>query len=259
MPETFVPSVPPAAPAPGGEFEPLHRPEPTPPAQRDVRRFQTSLSGAVVRSLNQPSFEAVGAAAVPDSLVHAAREKASREGFAAGYAAGLEASRLAIGQDRAAATAARDLAAEGAAAEVADVVRAVQAAARRLEDESATIASTLVDRTFAAVEALTTAVLGHALETGEDSAMHAVRRALQPLPGAGPVVLSLSPRDADVVLAALASAEVRGLDPLGAGREVAVVAQPGLTRGDAVATSGVTEVDARLDASWQRALRALRS
>lgn len=255
MPDTFVPLL--------GRAEVLTAaftrtgPSGPPAAATDVRRFEVDITTRTRPT--SAAFDVSGGAAIPDALLRAAREEADNEGRAAGYAAGLEAARRASEQDLADAAAARDVAAQRAAAEVAAALQALRVAAGRLDAQMASVTEALAEQTLAAVVSLTTAVLGHALARGEDTALDAVRRALDPLPGTGPVVVRLCPTDADIVARANASAGNDKIDTGPRQRPLSVVADPTLDRGDAVACSGVTEVDARLGTALERALRALRS
>jgi flagellar assembly protein FliH len=184
-------------------------------------------------------FEVASGAAVPDELLASARATARAQGWSTGWAEGMRA---------AAARAEGELArqrAEHAAliaeqhAEVQRAVAALRDAAAELErralptvDEMETL---LLRSAFAVAETL----VGHALLDDETRAPAALARALALAPVGEPVTVRLSPTDHARLIAAGAADPERG-------RSVTLIADAALEPGDAVATTGATEIDARI-------------
>lgn len=170
-------------------------------------------------------------------------EHARAAGFAAGYAAGAR---------RAAADAAQEsmVLRAAAAQQAADVERRLAASLALLAHAAQTVRAlstpVLLDAT-AAVHAgaleLAADVLGSELADGDRSARAALGRVLAAEPTPGPVTVRLHPRD----LAALAGC-THDVDP-----DVALVADPTLQPGDAVAEHTDGSIDARIGAALERA------
>jgi flagellar assembly protein FliH len=190
-----------------------------------------------------PVFE-VGAASagLPEDLVAAARAAARAEGWSVGWADGMRAA-----ADRAAAEAGRRRIADErqraeARAGLERALAAVDSAAADLEQRAlpgaAELEKLLLDAAFTIAEAL----VGHALRDDATRAPAALARVLALAPAGEPVTVRLSPADHALLTAA---------DHL-SGREVSLVADPTLEPGDAIATSGATEIDARIRAGVQR-------
>lgn len=169
-------------------------------------------------------------------------------GHAAGYAAGL---RLAAAE-----TSAREAEREAAlvaalAAERARTdrgVAALDAAARALATRTAPALSSVDELLVAAALTLAEAVVGSELADGPRAARAALSRALSGPDASAVVSVRLHPDDLTVLATAF--------DRTGAGT-VALVPDPGLDRGDAVAVYPDGELDARVASSLERARAAV--
>lgn len=171
------------------------------------------------------------------------------EGFAlghsAGYAVGLRraaeelAARKAELESRQAAEAAADR------ARVEQSVAALAAAARALEARSAPVLAEADTQLVAAALSLAETVLGCELSDGPNAARRALRRALSAPDASAVVTVRLHPDDAAVVREEAAAARV------------AVVVDPSLHYGDAVAVYPDGELDARIGSALARARAAL--
>lgn len=186
-----------------------------------------------------------------DTAVDGERERARAAGYAIGYAAGVREAARQAGHERVRAaeqTAADDARRREEHRELVDALgRAAAAARARTAPVLADAEATLV---AAAVE-LAQAVLRHELADGPRSARAALARALD-VPGAGDVhAVRMHPRDAAIIQAAAAAADVALPDG------VAVVADPTLDLGDAVSEHVDGYLDARVSTALARALAAL--
>lgn len=181
-----------------------------------------------------------------DEVAVAVREQAHREGYDAGYAAGIEAARADAERDR---RHAAELAAAETAQRQAELTRALHTlntAAAQLDDARARAVETVSAELVTAAFSLAQRLLGRELELATNPGIDAVRRALLEAPVDGYVVLHLHPADA---------AALDGLDALATvtgGREVRIAVDPSLERGDCIADVGATRIDARLSAAIER-------
>lgn len=203
-----------------------------------------------------PTFGSARLTVVEDDRVRDTQERARVAGYAAGFAAGSRAAAAAtetlhqrLASEARAAEAART--AEHAAA-VAVLNRAAQGAAARVLpvlDEARALLYT------GAVE-LARALLATELADHEQSAHAALARALDVPHDVQVQTVRLHPAD----LAAVRAAEsARGTDHLPSLDGVVLVADPSLTRGDAVSTFEGGFFDARIEVAFARAVEALRS
>ena len=151
-------------------------------------------------------------------------ERARVQGHAAGYAAGRREAVAALDRDRAAlrAEAERALAAE--ARELRDAAEALRRAAGALSARASAALAATEEQLLAAAVELASLILGRELEDREGSALAAVRRAIDGADGAPVLAVRMNPQD--VALLAAREEDVPG---------VALLADPGLERGDAVA------------------------
>lgn len=180
---------------------------------------------------------------IPQGLIDAAKER----GYATGYAAGARraeedlAARLAqIEQERADEKAAVALALDTA-------LNALNTAATHVAAQTVPALADAEDTLAAAAYDLAEAVLGRELSTGEDTAKDALARVLGH-PEAGQILtVRLHPDDLAVVdgVAELVS------------RNITLIADPALDRGDAIAEMTAGLLDARLGEALQRARTSL--
>lgn len=209
------------------------------------------LGSVAVPSAAEPSrvavFEIATSASVPAELLDRARSAAHAEGYAAGWATGMHAaaSRAAAEAERVRAENDRALAEHRA--RLARSIQALDDAAAALERRAvpaiAEIESLILSSAFAIAEA----VVGDVVADAERRAPATLARALDLAPAGEPVTVRLSADDHALL------ADV----PVPAGREITLVADPQLECGDAVATSGATEIDARIRSGIARVAAAL--
>ncbi|MDM7830545.1 FliH/SctL family protein [Cellulomonas edaphi] len=176
-----------------------------------------------------------------------AYDDARAEGFAAGYAAGVQrANREArVASEAVAAEAAR--AAVLASARVDEALRGLSRAALVVREIAAPVLTDTTAAVHAAALELAEVVLGVELADDERSARAALARVRAAELGPGPVTVRLHPRD---VAAVLASGTADAVD-------VVLEADPSLEPGDAVAEHADGHLDARIGAALRRARAAL--
>lgn len=183
-----------------------------------------------------------------DDVVSAAREQAHSDGFAQGYAEGLELA----GREKSSV-----LDYEIARVREAESIRdqalqrgltALEEAANAFASRQATALSGMEDLLVRAAFDLATTLLGRELELANSPVYDAIRRALAVLPADVPATLSLNPVDVDALGAV---GEISG------GRSVRIVADPDVEPGSCVADGGSTHVDASLAAAIERVREVL--
>lgn len=185
------------------------------------------------------------------SLPPEVAERLAAQARAAGYAIGWAEGRRAADEEtqrlrEELSTQARE-ALDAQAVASANALRAVAAAASRLEERTARIAADLEAQLVEAAFALAEALVGHELAASTDPGRDALRRALALAPQGRPALVRLHPDDA---------ATMSGSSTVD-GRDVVVVADASLSRGDAIVDCDSTNIDARIDAALRRAREAL--
>ena len=180
------------------------------------------------------------------------RSTARTEGYAVGWAQGMREARevTTAARQRAELELLRML--REREAELGQGLAAVSAAAGEVRATTVQRSEEIAEFIMSAAVDLAEAILGAAVSADVlTAARAAVSRALTQLPIAGPAVtVRLNPED-HAALTATDIAELSG------GRDVALVADPGLARGDAVAENRVSTVDATLSAALQRVRQEL--
>jgi flagellar assembly protein FliH len=187
-----------------------------------------------------------------DEVAAEVRVAARAEGYAIGWAAGV---RDATKQVHATATAAEGVRQAEADAQVQAVrttLLVLSQAAQSLEQRAVTPANELRDAVLQAAVELTETLLGRELAVATDPGMDALRRALDLLPTGRPVTVRLHPNDAPTVRNALAAMPAGEL-----GRDVLVVADPGIELGGCIADCDATRVDAQLSTALARVRQVL--
>ena len=176
----------------------------------------------------------------PDALAEAIA-RGYQDGLAEGRAEGLAAGRAAALED-----AARQQAEHATRVEQAiEALRvAVDEAGRRHDEAITGLEGALVAGAFELAEAL----LGRELELATSPGRDAISRALRLAEGTGPVGAHLHPDDI---------ATLGELTSLAPGRELTVIADPGVERGGCVLQVGDGRVDARLGAALGRVREVL--
>jgi flagellar assembly protein FliH len=196
-----------------------------------------------------PIFEVGTSAGVPESLLAPARDAAHAAGYAAGWAHGMQ---MAEQRAAAAATQAHAELQQVVSEQRAGVARglsALHAAADALEQLAVPGAEQLEALILGAAFGIAEALVGHALRDDATRAPAALARILALAPHGEPVTVRLHPADHAIV------ANHSSLD--GDARQLSFVADPQLQLGDAVATSGATEIDARISSGLARIRDAL--
>lgn len=175
-----------------------------------------------------------------------ARTTARAEGYATGWAQGMRAARDATSaaHDRSVDELDRMLRErdERAASAVLALGRAVDGVRAAAETRAVELADYVLAAAVDIAQALLRAELAADTVAG---ARAAVRRALAEVPADEPVTIRLNPED-HVELSGT------GVEDAAVGRTVILVADPTLTRGDAIAVTGVRTVDATLSAAVDR-------
>jgi flagellar assembly protein FliH len=183
-----------------------------------------------------------------DELAAEVREKAQQEGFAAGFAEGLrrghEEAQHQLALDR---TSDEEQLRERTA-ELARARDVLLAAAADLEARQTTALADVEALVLRTAYELAETIVGRELELATDPWRDAVMRAMALVPADSSVVLRLHPADA----ASIESAAEWAL-----GRDMHVVPDPILDRGDCVADAGPMRVDARVSAALARVREVL--
>jgi flagellar assembly protein FliH len=157
-------------------------------------------------------------------------------GFAAGYQDGLAEAAVAIEAETQQLRARLDRA-----------MRAMSAAATELAARQATDIAGVEDALAAAAVELAEAILGRELELAKTPGIDALARALALVPPAQAAVAHMNPAD------------LCDLDPgmLGAGRDLTLVADPGVEPGGCILAVGDSRIDAQLGPALDRVRAAL--
>lgn len=176
-------------------------------------------------------------------LAESTRVAAGSQGYAVGWAEGQRAAREVARVDAEAVAAANAEAQARRAAEHAAAVAALEAAAADLRAAVAGVCATLEEQATDLACQLTEELVGHELTAGSSDV---VRRVLALLPTNPVARVRLHPADLPDGMAGLAE------------HGVTVVADPGLTRGDALVEVDEHVLDLRLETAMQRVREALR-
>jgi flagellar assembly protein FliH len=180
--------------------------------------------------------------------VLAADSEARAAGYAAGWAEGMRAAAVAARADADQAIAAARAATVAQSARITTAVASITAAAGRLDQRVAPELRDLEHLIVAAAFALAEAVIARELATATEPGADAIARALAVAPDGGPVTVRLHPADLATVTG---TGGVPGRTTVD-GREIVLLADPGLQPGDAVADCDATSVDARIGAAVAR-------
>ena len=192
--------------------------EPLAPAPARAPGATLAARGALT-----PDEELALARAEADQLRQAAREQGYQEGFASGHAQALE----------------EAVAGAAALAEAGIALRAeAAAAATRLEDEAVQMALSLAEK-----------VVGGALAVRPELVVDVVRHALRGIVERERVTVLVNPADLPLVSGAMASVQAE----LGGVEHWDVQAERRVARGGAVVRHAHGDVDAQLEAKFQRA------
>lgn len=195
-------------------------------------------------------FEVASSAAVPDDLLAAARAAARSEGYSAGWAAGRRAAAERAAEEAEQRRAEHEELLAEARSQLRRAVAGLDTAAAALEQRAlpttAELESLLLESAFALAEAL----VGAALRDDATRAPAALARVMALAPSGEAITVRLHPGDH-----ALLTADADLLDSVG--RAVTLLADPALAPGDAVATAGATEIDARIRAGVARVREVL--
>ncbi|WP_169514623.1 FliH/SctL family protein [Actinokineospora enzanensis] len=166
------------------------------------------------------------------------RAGAHAEGYATGWAQGMREARTATAAARLRAQAELDRLVALRAAQADAALTAVDTAARQVQATSVRRTEELAGEVLAAAVHLAEAMLGAQLTAAvTESARHGLTRAIADLPATAAVVVRVNPLD---------HAELVAEGDPAPGRTVTLVADPAIARGDAIAQTAVTTVDATL-------------
>lgn len=189
--------------------------------------------------------------AVTESILAGLAERSHQAARAQGYATGwAEGRRVALARAAEEAERVRREVADERArreAEHASALAALEAAVDQLRVRTVEAADELAGHTVEVALELTAAILGREVTTASDPGADALRRALAEVDPTIPTTVRLHPADR------------AALDPVAlAGRKVVVTDDPTLQRGDAVAETDDTLVDATVAAALERVREVLR-
>ena len=208
----------------------------------DLRENPYAIGSFADRRLVDPVL-----AEVFDAAVATARAQAHQDGFAQGYAEGLELA----GREKSSvldyevtrlreAEGIRDHAMQRA-------LEALDSAANAFAERQAAALSGIEDLLLGAAFDLATTLLGRELEVGDSPARDAFRRALTVLPADVAVTVSIHPLDAETLGDAASSST----------RSVRIIVDPDVEPGSCIADGGATHVDASLSAAIERVRQVL--
>ncbi|MGH8890365.1 MAG: FliH/SctL family protein [Acidothermaceae bacterium] len=208
----------------------------------DLRENPYAIGSFADRRLVDPVL-----AEVFEAAVASARDQARKDGFAQGYAEGLELA----GREKSSvldyevtrvreAEAIRDQAMQRA-------LEALDLAANALGERQAAALSGAEDLLLSAALDLATTLLGRELEIADSPVRDALRRALAVLPADVPITVSVHPLDIET-LGDTVSASTRS---------VRIIADPDVEPGSCIADGGATHVDASLTAAIERVRQVL--
>jgi flagellar assembly protein FliH len=184
---------------------------------------------------------------LPEDVREDLRAQAMAAGFAHGWAEGRRAAEEAGRADREQQAAEADAVLVAQVTAVQQVVEAVAGAVAAFEQRAAPTFTDLENDLIATAFAIAEAVIGRELATATEPGRDALTRALALAPRGSAAVVRMNPADAALLPGA------SQID----GRDVVVIADPGLAPGDAVVESETTTIDARLGAALERVRAAL--
>jgi flagellar assembly protein FliH len=177
---------------------------------------------------------------IDPELVRDATDEGYRKGYNAGFTAGLE--------DAAAAIDARE---QQRRVEIQSAVQRLAVATDELDTRHREVIEAIEDRIVAVAYEMAEVIVGHELSVVSAPGRDAITRCLRFAPTDGTVIARLHPDDVDAAVADDASATY--------GRAVRIVADPALTRGDAIVDVGPTRIDGRISPALDRIREVLAS
>jgi flagellar assembly protein FliH len=215
------------------------------PAAPQRSGFEPAVTGVSAgRPERAPLFEVSGGASIPDSLLLQARSAAQAAGYTAGWASGLHAAQARADAEAARVRLSSEQTLADLAAGAARALSALDAAAAELERRTAPGAAELEQLIVSAALTIAEELVGHALRDDAERAPAALARVLALAPAEDDILVRLSPVDHALLTA--------NPGPSDGVRTVTLLADDQLEPGDAVATSGATEIDARIQAGVDR-------
>lgn len=188
--------------------------------------------------------------AILGGLAERSYAAARAQGYATGWAEGRRVALARAAEESEAVRRSAELVQARRDAEHRQALAALDAAVTQLEGRTAAALEELAGHTVQAALALTEAILGRELATATDPGADALRRAMALVDPTADVTVRLHPADRDPVN----PAALHGLDD---GRTVTIVADPTVQRGDAVAETEHTYVDATVATALARVREVL--
>lgn len=184
--------------------------------------------------------------AILGGIAERSHQAARAQGYATGWAEGRRVAMTRAAEEAEAVRRAADTDRTRREAEHREALAALDAAVAQLEQRTVDAVEALAAQTVDVVLELTRAVLGRELATATDPGGDALRRAMALADPHVPVTVRLHPAD-------LATLDPAVLDD----PRVSVVGDPALSRGDAVAETEDTLVDATIAAAFERVREVL--
>ncbi|MCU1659524.1 MAG: fliH [Pseudonocardiales bacterium] len=195
-----------------------------------------------------PVFEVSPTAGIPEDLLASARAAAQAAGYAAGWAGGIQAARVVADAEAHAARADTERVAADRRDRLAQAFTALDTTVTELERRAMPAAEQLEDLIVTSALAIAEELVGHSLRDDPSRAPDALARALALAPSGTDLTVRVSAAD----YAALTADGKQIPTPQGLSRVITLLADETLDPGDAVATSGATEIDARVAAGLDR-------
>ena len=178
--------------------------------------------------------------ATPPLSPERARENAEAQGFSVGWAAGHRAAAAAVAEQTAQLMAQEQAWHAAYSARLDSALSALERAGAELQRRMAPHVEDAADLIAHAAYVVAESIVGRELTSATDAGLDAVRRALVTAPRSSAATVFLNPDDA------AALREVSSDGPVFEGRDITLVADPGLRSGDAVAEVDSTTLDARI-------------
>jgi flagellar assembly protein FliH len=210
----------------------------TPGRARVIRGSEAAAAGAAALASDLAPTSAGGFTGMVDrNLVEKVKAEARQEGFATGYAEGLDKAQHAA-----------DAAHAEAERRIRQACAALLTAAGALAERQAIGLSDMEDEIAEIAFELATALVGHELAAAEAPGRDAVARAISLAPAKAAITVRLHPDDVAVI---------GDPDQLAPGRDLTIIPDPRVEPGGCIADAGGSHIDAQLSTATERVRQAL--
>lgn len=195
-----------------------------------------------------PLFEVAQGSGIPDDLLAPARDAAQAAGYTAGWASGIRAARAIADADADASRTEAERVSALRRDQLRTIFATIDQAASALEQRAVPAAEQLEDLIVSAALAIAEQLVGHSLRNDPDRAPATLARLLALVPANEDVAIRVSAADHAI----LTADDGDCLGPNGTARSIRLVKDASLQPGDAIATSGATVIDARINVGLER-------